>query len=206
MKKWNVIILSSLLILGLAFGLSLSFARTGEAKIATGPSKYFPLTVGSYWIYEGTGNEFASFKRTVVYAQGNRGQIEEAGGDISGSVFLTNQCAVTRIYFSPEQYQRKNLLNATPNDNTIIINTPLSKGTIWYTREGTRTITSLNTRVETPAGQFKNCLAVKLQGDGYTITEYFAPRIGMVKRVYRSPGNDNEITSALKKYLIKKQS
>jgi len=204
MKKRNVILLSALLILGLAVGLSLSVADTSEAKITAGPGKYFPLTKGSYWVYEGSGNEFASFKRTVVYASGNRGQIEEAGGDISGSVYQANPCAVTRIYFSPEQYQRKNLLDATPNDNTMLISTPLSKGTIWYSPEGTRTITSTTATVTTPAGRFKNCLAVRLNGDGYTITEYYAPRVGMVKRVYRPTNGDDIISSTLKKYSIKK--
>jgi len=204
MKKRNVIILSSLLILGLTLGICFSFSGTSEAKATSGPGKYFPLTKGSYWVYEGIGNEFASFKRTVVYASGNRGQIEEAGGDLSGSVYMANACTVTRIYFSPEQYQRKNLLSETPNDNTDIIYAPLSKGTIWYTNEGTRSITSTTTTVTTPAGRFKNCLVVKLTGDGYTITEFFAPRVGMVKRVYRSNTDDTVISSTLKKYVIKK--
>lgn len=204
LKKRNVLILSVLLILGLAVGLSLSFTRPGEAKVTTGPGKYFPLTKDSYWIYQGIGNEFASFQRTVVYASGNRGQIEEAGGDISGSIYQSTPCSVTRIYFSPEQYQRKNLLNVAPNDNTIIINTPLSKGTVWHTSDGNRTITSTTATVNTPAGRFKNCLVVKLQGDGYTNTEYFAPRVGMVKRVSRGSDDSYVVTSTLKKYSIKK--
>jgi germination protein M len=104
------------------------------------PKDYFPLTQGSTWQYLGEGNEYASFTREVLYAEGNKSQIkEDNGGTVSTSIYQITADAVTRIYFTGEDYEPKNILNQPGNENIVILKGPLKPGTKWtagtYTRE-----------------------------------------------------------------------
>lgn len=67
------------------------------------PSDYFPLTAGMSWEYQGEGNEYASFKRKVLFVKGNLAQIQEDnGGTVSASVFKTTNDSVNRVFFTSE--------------------------------------------------------------------------------------------------------
>ncbi|HHT64389.1 MAG: hypothetical protein ACOX4H_09845 [Bacillota bacterium] len=175
-----------------------------EKEVGLKPEDYFPLTQGSTWRYLGEGNEYATFTREVVFAEGNRAQIkEDNGGTVSASVFETTDEAVTRIFFQGESYENENYLNDESNDNLVILKAPLQVGTKWDTGDSTREILDLNASLNTPAGDFEKVLKIKITFPDSTIYEYYKDGVGMVKREYIS-NEDYRVTSSLEKYEIKK--
>ncbi|MEL7568091.1 MAG: hypothetical protein AAGU27_24890 [Dehalobacterium sp.] len=166
-------------------------------------SDYFPLSQGSTWQYLGEGNEYASFKREVIFAEGNRGQIkEDNGGTVSAVVFDVTDEAITRVFFQGESYENDNFLNAEPNDNLVILKAPLQVGTKWETDDSSREIVDLNASLDTPAGNFEKVLKMKITFPDSTMFEYYKDGVGMIKREYIS--GDFKVTSTLEKYEIRK--
>ncbi|QGP92633.1 hypothetical protein MGLY_20200 [Neomoorella glycerini] len=165
------------------------------------PGDFFPLYPGSRWQYLGEGNEYATFKREVLYARGDRAQIrEDNGGTVSAAVFKITEDAVTRVFFQGEAYEGTNFLDHEPGENVVILKAPLAAGTRWETPNGPREIVDVNATVDTPAGKFENCLKVKLEGIGSTIFEYYNEGVGMVKREFIS--GSTRVTSTLESYEI----
>ncbi len=78
---------------------------------------------------------------------------------------------------------------------------PLIVGTKWEDPHGVREIVDTNAIVNTPVGDFKDCLKVKITSENSTVYEYFAKGVGMVKRQFMA--GDATITSTLEKYSIK---
>jgi len=174
--------------------------KPGE-ETAKKPADYFPLTKGSTWQYLGEGNEFASFTREVIFASENRAQIkEDNGGTVSAAVFETTDETVTRIFFQGEAYVNEDFLNAEPNDNLVILKTPLQVGTKWETADSTREIIDLNASLDTPAGKFDQLLKIKITFPDSVIFEYYKDGVGMVKREFES--EDIKVTSTLEKFEI----
>ena len=164
---------------------------------------YFPLTKGSTWQYEGEGNEYATFNREVLFTKDTLAQVkEDNGGTVSASIFKVTDNTITRIFFKGEVYEAINLLESKPNDNTIILKTPLVVGTKWGNNNEVREIVNLNETTTTPAGKFEKCVKVKITSQNSTSYEYFKDGVGMVKREFTSEGS--QISSSLKTYNIKK--
>lgn len=174
-----------------------------ESK-AVRPGDYFPLKAGSSWTYQGAGNEYASFERQVEYVKNDFAQIREAnGGTVSASVYQATDQAVTRVYTRGESYNSKNILDGgfTSNDNTVIIQGPIKNGGNWQNDDNIkRRIVSLSAVVNTPAGAFRNCLQIRMDGPDYVINEYYGKGVGLVKREFVS--NGETISSTLKSYRI----
>jgi len=168
------------------------------------PGQYFPLTAGSTWEYEGSGNEFASFTRQVAFAQGNLAQTtEDNGGTVITRIIQTNENALTVVYFSGEDYQPQNMIASgfTSNENDILLQAPVKVGTTWVSKNINKSVVSTTEMVDTPAGKFENCVKVKFAGQNDTIYQYYKAGIGLVKQEFIS-GNTS-VTSTLKKYDIK---
>ncbi|MEN6324941.1 MAG: hypothetical protein ABFD18_01840 [Syntrophomonas sp.] len=168
-------------------------------------SDYFPLIAGSSWEYEGIGNEFASFNREVLFVSGKHAQIkEDNGGTVSTSIFTVSDDNIERVYFSGETYTPENLLpdKFSPNDNTIILKSPLKVGTSWGEGDNKREISSLDISTDTPVGKFPHCLQIKSGGQDSTVYEYYSKGTGLVKREFIS--GEAKIISQLKKYISAK--
>lgn len=167
------------------------------------PGDFFPLTKGSTWQYQGEGNEYASFSREVLFTLDNRAQIkEDNGGTVSASVFESTDNEIIITFFQGESYDETNFLEQEPNENLIILKSPLEVGTKWENRTGTREIVDVNTTVDTPAGKFENCIVVEISSQNSTLFEYFKDGVGMVKREFVS--GDSRVTSILEKVNINK--
>lgn len=165
------------------------------------PGDYFPLTNGSMWQYQGEGNEYAALARKVIFVSENKAQIQEDnGGTVSASVIETTDTEIVITYFQGESYDENNFLAQESNENLIILKAPLKNGTKWEYRTGTREIVDVKARVDTPAGKFEDCIAVKVALPDSTLFEYFKDGVGMVKREFIS--GDNRITSTLEKFYI----
>ncbi|MHB1421399.1 MAG: TapB family protein [Bacillota bacterium] len=180
--------------------------QDGQTTTISTPGDYFPLTKGSTWDYEGTGNEYASFTREVLFTEGDLAQITESNGgtDIT-RIYKTTDEAVISIFNMGESYTRENMLNQKPNENTTILMSPLVKGTKWIGKNVEREIVDTSATVETPAGVFKDCLKVTVinreQGVDSTVYEYYAKGVGMVKEEFIFSG-EIAVTSSLKAYHI----
>lgn len=166
------------------------------------PGDCFPLTEGSIWEYEGSGNEYASFTREVLYAEGNRSQVkEDNGGTVSAAVFETTEDAVVRVINRAESYEPENILNSKDEERTVILKAPLKVGTAWHQGDTLCEIVATDATVETPAGVFHDCIKVKKKGSSDDVVfEYYSKGVGMVKREFIS--GDIKVTSSLKKYRV----
>ena len=173
-----------------------------QEKPALKLNVYFPLTKGSTWQYEGEGNEYATFNREVLFTKDNLAQLkEDNGGTVSASIYKMTDNTITRIFSQGEVYEAINLLERQPNDNTIILKTPLAVGTKWGNNNEVREIVDLNSTTTTPAGRFEKCIKVKITSQNSTTYEYFKDGAGMVKREFISEGS--QISSSLKTFNIK---
>lgn len=174
-------------------------APAKEVVPAVKLADFFPVVAGSTWEYQGEGNEYASFSRKIVFTSGNLAQIrEDNGGTVTASVYKISLNSVTRIYNLAEAYGQTNYLKSAPNENLVILKTPLQVGTKWTEPNGTREIVDLKATVTTPAGSFTQCLKVKITDKNSTVYEYFKSGVGMVKREFIS--GDTTISSSLKKH------
>lgn len=182
---------------------------SGQKQTQSAVSKigdYFPLKAGSTWTFQGKGNEYASFERQMEYVKNGFGQVREAnGGTVTSSIYQVTDMALTRVYTKGESYDNTNILDGgfSANDNTVIIQAPLQKGKSWQSDDNLkREIVTLAATVDTPAGQFKNCLHITMSGPDNVINEYYAKGVGLVKREFISGGET--ISSTLEKYTIGK--
>jgi hypothetical protein len=91
----------------------------------------------------------------------------------------------------------------TPNDSTVILQAPLTKGSTWKSDDrNQRKIVSLNANLKIPAGEFENCLQIKISGPDYVVYEYYKQGVGLIKREFLSGGET--VSSTLESYSIKK--
>ncbi len=177
--------------------------NNGSAVKSSKPGDFFPSASGLSWEYQGEGNEYATFTRKVVFTDGDLAQIrEDNGGTVSASVYQITPEAVTRKFFLGEAYDETNYLKNEPNQNLIIIESPLEVGTKWNDPNGTKEIVDIKASVDTPVGNFTDCLKIKIPNQGSIVYEYYKEGIGLVKREFISDGN--KITSSLKKYGLEK--
>jgi len=198
LHRWKKIILT--LVWLLAGILALTACSKEEPHQ---PADFFPMTKGSFWEYEGEGNEFASFTREVLYTDGNRAQFrEDNGGTVMATVLETTDTAVIRVFSRGEAYGDENYLEKQATENTILLKAPVQVGTKWEVQDGTKEITDVDVTVPTPAGEFQGCIAVTGNYGESTVVEYYKAGIGLVKREFTS--GETKVTSSLKRYEIKK--
>jgi hypothetical protein len=89
----------------------------------------------------------------------------------------------------------------TSNDHTVILKSPIKKGTVWENANETREIVAIDTRVKTPAGDFSDCLQIKItHADSTIVFEYYAAGVGLVKR--ESICDNFRVTSILQEYSL----
>lgn len=166
---------------------------------------FYPLKVGNTWEYEGEGMEFASAVQKVVFSSGNRHQLTiDNGGTVVANVFEEKKGSIVNTYRSGELYNNENLLDERSNVNIILLRTPLQKGNFWISEENHYEIVDTEADVTVPAGEFKDCIAVKVTFKDQTSSMifYYKRGIGMVQSEFRTDAGDL-ITSKLKRYNLK---
>ncbi len=199
MRKLLFMLIIGMLIAGLVG------CNNPQAEITSKPGDYFPLGVNNRWNYLGEGNEYASYIREMPFVKNNQAQTYvDNGGTVAAEVFQIDADTVTRTFFAGEKYEQENMLEGgfTSNDHTVIIKSPLNKGTVWKNDGETREIVAIDARVNTPAGDFSDCLQIKITNPDSTSTvfEYYAAGVGMVKREFID--GDFSITSTLQEYNL----
>ncbi|MDP2858512.1 MAG: hypothetical protein Q8P50_11120 [Bacillota bacterium] len=164
-------------------------------------SDYFPAVVGSVWDFEGHGNEYASYVRTVVHRSGEKTQIEvNNGGTVTGEVYRIAANEVRQVYFMGEFYTRESLLDAKENRQDVVLKAPLEPGQKWESSKTTKTIEQVGLEVTVPAGTFKQVVKVLSvqKKSNWRSYEYYAPDVGPIK--YEHTDGTNTISSLLKSY------
>ncbi|MDD3415728.1 MAG: GerMN domain-containing protein [Lachnospiraceae bacterium] len=165
---------------------------------------YFPFKKDTISIFEGEGNEYAGFQMVIDFIDEgkNRMQTRTNNGGTEEVRVIEKQNGEVRVILSrPECYYRDNLMDqeGEQGEKEILLKEPLEVGTEWTLPDGRRRfISGVNVEVSTPMGIYQT-IQVNTQVDGeseYTIKEYYAKEIGLVKRVYESEGM--VVTSSIK--------
>lgn len=161
---------------------------------------YFPFRESKQYIYEGEGNEYASFWSYADYEDKDSGRIQlrtDNGGTETVQVIEINGSTLSVIVSKEEFYYRDNLLGINSTDEPeILLKEPLQKGTEWTLTDGRkRYISDMSKEISTPYGDYKTIEVTTEEQDGSS-KDYYAEGIGLLKRVYTAGGM--EVTSSLK--------
>lgn len=166
----------------------------GEAEKRVGD--YFPIRENVRYVYEGKGNEYASYQVHVDYASENRVQQRvDNGGTVAAHVYEVKDGKVTLLQAKGEVYHRENMLEQEGDLNEVMLMEPLQKGTAWKLGDGSeRSVTETAAEVRTPLGTF-DCIEVVTEGSESVTVDYYARGVGLVKTIFRSGGM--EVSSTL---------
>lgn len=166
---------------------------------------YYPLYKGNKWVYQGTGNEYASFSREVLFTEGNLAQtLEINGGADVTKILQINGNTITEIFKREEPSAPVNLLHEKANEQRILLKSPLSIGTKWIDGNTQIEIVDTAATVKTSAGTFKNCIKIMstFAGDNSVMYQYYAKGVGMVQQDFIV--GEEKISSSLESYHLVK--
>ncbi len=178
MKKITFVIKLSLILL-LATACNVT-----DVPTTTSAMDYFPILENVHYIYQGEGNEYASFDVYIDYNDSNHIQQRiNNGGSETVEVLAIEDNQVSLVYQQSEIYYRENFL-ARNEMNEVLLQDPIEVGTTWTVQDNlTRTITSIDTTVEAPDTNY-SAVAVTTEGLDYQTIDYYVKDIGLVKTEY----------------------
>ncbi len=176
-----------------AAGVKLVLTKDAERNVAD----YFPIRDNVKYVYEGKGNEFASYEVYTDYTSDTKiQQMVSNGGTQIARVYERKGGKLSRVMSRGEVYYRENLLNQRDDSEEVLLMEPLEKGTTWALEDGRqRTITGISTEVKSPMGTYR-AIEVITEGADNTNVDYYAKDIGLVKTIFQSGGM--EVSSTLK--------
>lgn len=159
---------------------------------------YFPTNNNTRYVYEGIGNEYASYDVYNDYINGDKVQQRvNNGGTVMANVIQIKDGRLTKVLSRGEAYYRENLLTQSADNGEVLLMEPLQKGTKWTVEDSkVRAITNTSFNVSTPAGNYQT-IEVTTEGPNDKTIDYYAKNVGLVKSVFIS--GDSEITSTLSK-------
>jgi hypothetical protein len=158
----------------------------------------YPFSENTKYVYEGQGNEYASYTVYTDYIRGSRVQTRtNNGGTEVVKVMEKSNGELRELLSRGETYFRYDFTGTDKTGGEILLKEPLEKGKSWAGRDNsTRTITNTNVQVETPFSKF-NTIEITTTRNGTTTTEYYAKGVGLVKTI--SKGEGYEVSSTLSK-------
>jgi spore germination protein GerM len=159
---------------------------------------YYPFEKKLKFIYEGDGNEYATYSVFIDYLGGTRQQIRiNNGGTETVQVLENSDGELRRIYSKGENYYREDVTSKSNQKPDVLLKEPLTKGNSWIALDGgKRSITSLKVAIKTPLASYE-CIEVTTVRKESTNKEYYAANIGLVKTIFTSGGS--EVSSTLSK-------
>lgn len=199
MKK---ILLIIILLLSLTSCIPRSQSNNGS-DVKPGTAEYtikdfYPFKENIRMKYTGTGNEYAEQDTYVERISGNRIQLRIINPGTTLGQVLENVNGELRIISSVGEFYYLEDITSESNDNPeILLKEPIKKGTSWALPDGRkRYISEISKRISTPLGDY-DALEVTTEGSDYTMYDYYALNIGMVKRIFKS--GDYTIETSLEK-------
>lgn len=159
---------------------------------------YYPIKENIKYVYDGKGNEYASYSVYIDYTSEDKVQQRvDNGGTIMAKIVELKNGKITRLLSRGEAYYRENLLETKGNEEEVLLMEPLIKGTTWKLQDSRiRTITGTSVDITTPSGNYK-AIEVVTEGSNDKTIDYYAKNVGLVKSVFIS--GETEITSSLSK-------
>lgn len=159
---------------------------------------YYAYKENTKYVFEGKGNEYASYNVFIDYISVNRVQLRSNNGGTETVKVLENKEGELRILVARgECYYRENLTQAPSSHVEVLLKEPLTVGTSWILEDGRkRSITKSDVEITTPVGLYKT-LEVTTESKDSKTQDYYAPNIGLVKSVFTS--NESEVSSTLSK-------
>ncbi|MBP1926613.1 hypothetical protein J2Z76_002482 [Sedimentibacter acidaminivorans] len=159
---------------------------------------YFPFIENTKYEYTGEGNEYATYTVFTDYIKGDRIQTRSNNGGTEIVRVLENKSGQLKVLLDrAETYFREDFTNVKNNNGEILLKEPIKVGTSWNNDENTKiSITNIDVDTTIPLGTFK-ALEVTTEGKDYTIIDYYAKDIGLIKTV--NAGNGYEVSSTLSK-------
>jgi hypothetical protein len=159
---------------------------------------FYPYKVNVKYVYEGKGNEYASYNVFTDYISDSRIQLRVNNGGTEVVKVLENKNdELTMLLSKGECYYRENLTQSTSGNTEILLKEPLIKGTTWILADNRkRYISNVDVEITTPLSTYK-ALEVTTEDKGDKTLDYYAPSIGLVKTVFIA--NGDEISSTLSK-------
>jgi len=160
-------------------------------------SDYYPAAENTHYVYQGEGNEYASYDVYVDYTSETRVQQRlNNGGTVLARVVEIADGKVTCVYSREESYYRENSLLKSDGRQEVLLMDPIKTGTTWTLIDGSVcTITGTDVSVETPSGTYSTVAVETAYSSGGKSVEYYAKSIGLVKTV--SSGEGYEVSSSL---------
>lgn len=163
-------------------------------------SDYYPFLENVKYVYDGEGNEYASYTVFTDYIAGNRVQYRINNGGSETIKVLENMNGTLIVHlFRGETYFRENYVDKTDGNDEILLKEPLVRGTEWTLPDNRRRYIS-NTGVEitTPYGTFET-IEVTTEEDSTKdkLIDYYAKDIGLIKSIYST--KEFDISSELRK-------
>lgn len=104
----------------------------------------------------------------IEYIEGNKVQIRTAnGGTVMVTVLENKDDSIMTVFRQGESYEKSNVIDKTSENPEIYLMGPIKVGTNWKASDGTiKTITSIDTELNTEAGKFK-CVEVSSKGTDF---------------------------------------
>jgi hypothetical protein len=160
---------------------------------------YFPMEADTEYVYEGEGNEYASYRRFIDYIDVANKKLQTRtnnGGTETVRVIQIKDGRLSVIYLVNESYYRANFMEQEAADDAeVLLMEPFVQGTQWTLSDGRkRSISGVKVPVSTKYGSF-DTLEVTTEGEDSTSKDYYAAGVGLVKSVFLTEGM--EVTSTL---------
>lgn len=195
---------------------SISPGSSGDLSSDISSNQDDPLTADMFfvykdntkYVYEGIGNEFASFTVNVDFKTADTVQTRtNNGGTEIVRVIINSGSKISVIREEPEIYFRENFLEGDFADEEILIMEPVIVGTKWDIKNNReRFISAIDKEITTPYGSFKalEITTVSKGSDSDIVLDYYVKDIGHIKTIFRSnegSSEEFEIISQLSRIL-----
>lgn len=152
---------------------------------------YFPVTVGAKWVYEdGTGEEEAVEVSAVEKSGPELVVSRKPSGGLGRSY--------AKVIVSAEGLRQEGVVLDGQTLSLWVLKTRLKSGDSWEVKGGGRRTVFGPEEVKVPAGKFQ-ALRVVWEREGGTLTSWYAPGIGELKRVEKKNGTET-VTRSLKSF------
>lgn len=196
MKKIFVIVFLSFLMLTSNGCIYKSVTQPVKAQPVI--NDYFCYRADTKYVYEGKGNEYASYTVYIDYLEDSVVQLRKStGGSEIVNVLEAKYGMLSILTSKGDCFYREDFMSNAGTDSEIVLKEPLVKGTAWTLHDGNkRYISNVDVEIVTPSGIYETLEVTTEDGENRTL-DYYAPDIGLVKSVFKS--SDTEISSTLSK-------
>ncbi|MFM8274984.1 MAG: hypothetical protein ACKODX_22005 [Gemmata sp.] len=156
---------------------------------------YFPTAVGARWVYQRPDRADETAEVTAVEKDGDALVVSRKGADGTATVYA-------KMIVSADGLRQEREL--TDGKVGWVLKAGLKPGDSWEVPDGgTRTVHGPEL-LEVPAGTFTCLRVVWKRADG-TLTSWYAPGVGEVKRVEKPDGENERVLRTLKSFKLREE-